>query len=346
VALTQRGKVVIGAGAAAVVALLGVLAFTGNAPGPLQRIVDSVTGRADPCPLTGEIRGGGKDAPTRPVLAVKIENAPEARPQAGLEDAEVVFEEPVEGGLTRFIALYHCRSAARLGPVRSARLTDPDALEPFGRPLFGYAGGARPVKEAIEASDLVDLSYLIAVDAYERDEARSAPHNLYSSTGALRRSAHGDGEPPPEVFVFSETFDGKSRRARTAHLPFSSASDVFWMWSRRSDAWLRSHGSEPHVSESGERISADTVVVMHVQVAPGTIVDVAGNPSPDVTLTGSGRVWVLLDGRVVRGRWERPTLAEPTRFLSKDGEEIPLRPGTTWIELLPTTVEPTFTAHV
>jgi hypothetical protein len=201
------------------------------------------------------------------------------------------------------------------------------------------------VKEAIESSDLVDLSYLVA-DAYERDESRSAPHNLYSSTGALRRSAHGRGEPTPEVFAFSETFDGKSRRARVAHLPFSSASDVYWTWSRRSDAWLRSHGSEPHVSESGERIIADTVVVMHVRVVPGTIRDAAGNPSPDVTLTGSGRVWILRDGRVVRGRWERPTLADPTRFLTKDGEEIPLRPGMTWIELLPTDVTPTFTARV
>ena len=326
--------------------LVGILAFPGHVPDAVREIVRTVTGEPEPCPLTGEIRGGGKDAPTRPVLAVKIENSPEARPQSGIEHAEVVIEEPVEGGLTRFIALYQCRSTERLGPVRSARLTDPDALEPFGRPLFGYAGGARRVKEAIEAADLVDLSYLIAVDAYERDESRSAPHNLYSSTGALRRSAHGEGEPPPEVFVFSETFEGKSRRARAAHLPFSSASDVFWMWSQRSDAWLRSHGSEPHVSESGGRISADTVVVMHVQVAPGTILDAAGNASPDVTLTGSGRVWILRDGRVVRGRWERPTLADPTRFFSKDGEEIPLRPGATWIELLPTDIEPTITARV
>jgi hypothetical protein len=345
VALTKRGKTAIGVVTAAAVTLFAILAFTGNAPGPIQDIVNAVIDRPEPCALTGQVRGGGKDAPTRPVLAVKIENAPEARPQAGLEHAEVVFEEPVEGGLTRFIALYQCRSATRLGPVRSARLTDPDALEPFGRPLFGYAGGAIPVKEAIESSDLVDLSYLVA-DAYERDESRSAPHNLYSSTGALRRSAHGRGEPTPEVFAFSETFDGKSRRARVAHLPFSSASDVYWTWSRRSDAWLRSHGSEPHVSESGERITADTVVVMHVRVVPGTIRDAAGNPSPDVTLTGSGRVWILRDGRVVRGRWERPTLADPTRFLTKDGEEIPLRPGMTWIELLPTDVTPTFTARV
>ena len=343
-ALSQRGKVVIGV-VAVVIAVLAVLAFTGNAPEPVQSLVDTVTG-PEPCPLTGEVRGGGRDPLGRPVLAVKIENAPESRPQAGLERAEVVFEEPVEGGLTRFIALYHCRDADRLGPVRSARLTDPDVLEPFGRPLFAYAGGADAVKDAIESSDLVDLSYLIAVDAYERDESRSAPHNLYSSTGALRRAARGEGEPTPEVLVFSETFDGKSRRARVAHLPFSSASDVVWTWSREPNAWLRFHGTEPHLSESGDQIGADTIVVMHVRVVPGTIRDAAGNPSPEVTLTGSGRVWILRDGRVVRGRWERPTLDDPTRFLDRDGDEIPLRPGTTWIELLPTDVEPAFTARV
>src|SRR4029453_15318981 len=129
VALTKRGKTAIGVVAAAGGAFFAVLAFTGNAPGPIQDIVNAVIDRPEPCPLTGQVRGGGKEAPTRPVLAVKIENAPESRPQAGLEHAEVVYEEPVEGGLTRFIALYQCRSATRLGPVRSARLTDPDALE-------------------------------------------------------------------------------------------------------------------------------------------------------------------------------------------------------------------------
>ncbi|HEX5938436.1 MAG TPA: DUF3048 domain-containing protein [Actinomycetota bacterium] len=344
-ALTQRGKVVIGVVVAAVVAVLALLAFTGNAPAPIQSLVDTVTS-PDPCPLTGEERANGKDAPVRPMIAVKIENAPEARPQAGLDDAEVVFEEPVEGGLTRFIALYHCGGSGRLGPIRSARLTDPDVLAPFGRSLFAYAGGADPVKEAIEQSDLVDLSYLIAVDAYERDEGRAAPHNLYSSTVALRRAGHGQGEQPAEVFVFSETFEGKSRRAGVSHLPFSSASDVVWSWSRRADGWLRSHGDEPHVSETGDRIRADTVVVMHVKVQPGEIRDAAGNPSPEVTLTGDGRVWILREGRVVRGRWERASLSDPTRFLTRDGEEIPLRPGTTWIELLPLDVDPEFIARV
>ena len=345
-ARTQRGKVAIGVALATVVAVLSVLVFTGNAPRAVQQLVDTVTGRPEPCPLTGEVRPNGKDAPEHPMLAVKIENSPEARPQSGLEDAEVVFEEPVEGGLTRFIALYHCRESARLGPIRSARLTDLDAIGPFGRSLFAYAGGAVPVKKAIERSGHVDLSYLIAIDAYERDDLRSAPHNLYSSTRALRRAARSaDGGNPAEVFVFSETFEGKSKPARRAHLPFSLASDVVWSWSRGADGWLRSHGSEPHLSETGDRIRADTVLVMHVNVQAGEILDVAGNPSPEVTLTGEGRAWILRDGRVIRGRWERVDLSEPTRFVTRNGDEIPLRPGTTWIELLPTDVRPEFEAR-
>ena len=273
------------------------------------------------------VRGGGKEASTRPVLAVKIENAPESRPQAGLEHAEVVFEEPVEGGLTRFIALYQCRSATRLGPVRIARLTDPDALEPFGRPLFGYAGGAIPVKEAIESSDLVDLSYLVA-DAYERDESRSAPHNLYSSTGALRRSAHGRGEPTPEVFAFSETFDGKSRRARVAHLPFSNASDVYWTWSRRSDAWLRSHGSEPTCRSRGR---ADHRRHRGRDARAGRAGDDPGRRRQPVSRRDAHgkRQGVDPAGRPRRSGAMGATdaLADPPRFLTKDGEEIPTTAG-------------------
>jgi hypothetical protein len=346
VSLTSRGKITIGVVAGTLV-LAGVgatLALTGNAPGPLQRIFDQAIRQPDPCPLTGRPPRKGREVPDRPLLAVKIENSPDARPQAGLEKADVVFEEPVEGGLTRFIVLYHCTEAKRLGPVRSARTTDPDALAQFGWPLFAYAGANDQVQALIARSDLVDLSYLV-VDAYVRDPSRSAPHNLYSSTRALWRAGRGDGEPPTEVFGFSDDLDLRGKRARTAHLPFSYASDVYWSWDSRSDGWLRSHGTTPHVMESGERVRADTVVVMHVRVTLGDNRDAAGNPSPVVTLTGTGRVWVLRDGRVIAGRWERPKLSDATRFVTKSGEVIALHPGVTWVELLPTEIDPEFTAR-
>ncbi|HWL90788.1 MAG TPA: DUF3048 domain-containing protein, partial [Actinomycetota bacterium] len=108
-ALTQRGKVAIGVVAAVVVAVLAVLAFTGNAPKAIQDIVDKATGQPEPCPLTGELRKGEKGALDRPLIAVKVENTDEAYPLAGLERADVIYEEPVEGSITRFAALFQCR---------------------------------------------------------------------------------------------------------------------------------------------------------------------------------------------------------------------------------------------
>ena len=152
-ALTQRGKVVIGAAAAGVVALVGILAFTGNAPGPLQRIVDTVVDRPDPCPLTGRVRAG-EDPPERPVLTVKVENTRDAYPLAGLERADVIYEEPVEGGLTRFAALFQCRDAGRVGPVRSARTTDPKILLPLAdEPLLAFSGAHPKVTAALEDAE-------------------------------------------------------------------------------------------------------------------------------------------------------------------------------------------------
>jgi hypothetical protein len=347
VALTKRGKVVtaVAAGLGITVAGLGALAFTGHAPAPIQRIVDHAIGRPqrEPCPLTGVPPAGDRDVPARPLLAVKIENSPDARPQAGLDRADVVYEEPVEGGLTRFIALYHCGDTKRLGPVRSARTTDPRVLAAYGRPLFAYAGGAPQVKALLAKSDLVDLSYLV-VDAYVRDPNRAAPHNLYSSTRALWRAGGRDGDPPPEVFPFSEELTARGKRARSAHIPFSYAVDVWWRWSPRQDRWLRAHGSEPHLVESGDQIGADSVVLLRVPMEMGTIRDAAGNPSPELTLTGTGRAWVLRDGRVIAGRWERPRLSDATRLVTRSGEEIALHPGSLWVELVPDGLDPVISA--
>ena len=343
--LTNRGKITIAVLAVAFVLVgVGALALTGNAPAPIQRLVDTfVEPRPDPCPLTGVVQQGDGDVPDRPLLAIKIENSIDARPQAGLERADVVYEEPVEGGLTRFIALYHCVDAKRLGPVRSARMTDIDVLAQFGRPLFGYAGGADPVKAEIAQADLVDLSYL-AVDVYTRDASRPAPHDLYTSTRALWKVGGRRGEPPAEVFTFSDELELRGKRTRLVHIPFSASSDVYWSWDRRTDRWLRAHGTTPHTTESGEQIGADNVVVMHVAMTWGDIHDAAGNASPEVTLTGSGRAWILRDGRTISGRWQRRDLEDVTRFVTKSGDTIPLAPGNTWVELVPTDVTPGFSS--
>lgn len=344
---TRRGKLAAAIGTVAVLAVLGVgffVVFPDTAPAFVRTTMSKV-GLADPppppsCPLTGEPAPHGV-VPDRPALAIKVENAPEARPQTGLNDADVVFEEPVEGGYTRFIAVYQCAQSPRVGPVRSGRTTDPDVLVQFGRPILGYAGAVQPVTDAITRAGLIDVNYIVAARAYTRDDARVAPHNLYTTTRALYRAARAHEGAPAPVFGYDPEVTTKAKRVGSAHLPFSSVSDVHWSWSGKRDVWLRSHGAAPHETTDGGQVSAKNVVVLSVEVRPGHILDAAGNPSPVVTLTGSGPAYVLRDGRMIRATWERERLADVTGLLARDGSEIALAPGRTWVELLPSDIEVT-----
>jgi hypothetical protein len=342
-AVTRRGKVAVAL--AGVVGLTGVsagaLALTGHAPAPLQHAFNSVTGNAESpppvCPLTGRNAPGGK-IPHRPALAVKIENLPEARPQAGLDRADIVYEEPVEGGITRFIALFQCNDAAKVGPIRSGRTTDPDILVQYGKPPLAYSGGANIVRKAIDRAGLTDISEPEAPQAYTRDPARVAPHNLFSTTAHLWAAAKLKTGAPHPVFTYSDQLSLKAKRVRDVHLPFSSYSDVHWAWSKKDGAWLRSHGTVPHLLTSGEQVQATNVVVQVVNVVPGQIIDPAGNPSPEVDVVGKGKAYVFRDGRMVAGRWVRASLHDVTTFVTRTGETIPLAPGSTWVELYPSTL--------
>ena len=336
-ALTQRGKIAIGVAATAVVAVLAVLAFTGNAPTPIQDIVDTVTGRPKPCPLTGELRAGKKDAPARPMVAVKVENTDEAYPLAGLEHADVIYEEPVEGSITRFAAFFQCRDAARVGPVRSARTTDPKILLQYSdEPVLAYSGANGKVAADLDEAGVVSLTETTANEAFVRDEARSAPHNLFVSTKKLYRIAQQqkvDFALPETVFRFDEEVPSPSKPRTSASVAFAPTNVVGWSWSR--NRWVREIDGEPMLAESGEPIAVDNVVVQEVVVTDSNILDAAGFPSPEVKLTGQGRAWILRDGRLITGRWRRGSMGDVTVFETKGGDEITLTPGTTFVQLVP-----------
>jgi len=329
-----------GHGALAVAALAGSLSACGGGHAASTSSTTTVH-HGEKCPLT-DLNPPGGGVPARPALAVKVDNAAAARPQFGLAAADVVFEEPVEGGLTRFVAIYQCRDAARIEPVRSARIIDPAIVGQFGdHPLFGYAGGIQPAVAAIEASTLIDVGIYRAPDAYRRDPARSAPHNLTTSTATLYAAGeaqHASSAPPPPVFAYGPLAPD-AKAVTNVRIPYP-ASDVTWSWEPGPQMWFRSYpNSGPAELGEGGQISAENVIVMKVVMYPSPYVeDATGAHENLLVLTGSGPAQIFRNGAVITGIWSRSDLAQHTQYLDSAGNPIALSPGNTWVELVPTTV--------
>ena len=294
------------------------------------------------CPLTHMPAPNGK-VPQRPALAIKVENLPQARPQYGLASADVVYEEPVEGGITRFIAIYQCHDSSRVEPVRSGRFIDPEIVNQYGaHPLFAYSGAIQPVVNAVDSSPLVDVGVNRApLSAYWRDPARYAPHNLATSTSKLyayAASIHVAETPPAPTFSFGPMGSGWTPAA-SVHIGYTY-SDLTWTWQPSSGVYSRSYSDTgPATLGGGGQITASNVVVMHVVMYPSQYVeDPTGTHENLLTLTGSGPVQILRNGAVMSGTWQRPSLNDLTKYVDGSGNPISLGPGVTWVELVPTTI--------
>jgi len=336
VALPGRGKTAIGIVSVLVLlggAFLGYRLLTRESGEPLFDI-PLVGDEPAPCPLT-DLEAEDESLLDRRVLAVKIENSPEARPQMGLAEADIVYEQEAEGGITRFLVLYQCRDADRIGPIRSARPVDPVVLQQYGDPLFVHAGEAADTARAIEKSGLEQINCNFEEETCPRDESREAPHDIFTSTDALRDFSDEVGEAPDPVFTFDEDVAEGAKRGRHIHLGYSAVADIYWKYRNNVDAYLRFHGDDAHRLEDGTQVAATNVVVMLVDRESTNIVDVAGNPAPTFDVVGSGDLFVFRNGSVIEGTWERDSEEDVTRLLDRQGEEIALAPGQTWVELFP-----------
>jgi hypothetical protein len=294
------------------------------------------------CPLT-DLPAPGGQVPQRPALAIKVENLPQARPQYGLAATDVVYEEPVEGGITRFIAIFQCHDSARVEPVRSGRIIDPEIVRQYGaHPLFSYSGAIQAAVEAIDSSPLVDVGvYRAPQSDFWRDPARFVPHNLATSTAALYRYAAGQHvaqTPPAPTFSFGPLPAG-AVPAASVHIGYLY-SDLTWTWRPSAGVYYRSYSDTgPATLGGGGQISAANVVVMHVHMYPSQYVeDASGIHENLLTLTGSGPAQIFRNGAEISGTWNRAGLGDITTYLDPAGRPIALTPGQTWVELVPTTV--------
>lgn len=294
------------------------------------------------CPLTGQSAPGGT-VPNRPALAIKMENSPDSRPPTGLDTADIVYEEAVEGGITRFVVVYQCQDAARVEPVRSARLEDIDILSQFGKPLFGDAGGSPPTEAAlaaaVKAGTLVRVSsFGPAGGAYHRDPARhNDEHSLYTSTQELFSRPEAKGLPAPKpVFTYSTSPPAGGIPGAAVHAGFSQYSDVFWRWDAGSSTYKRSYGTTPANDSSGKQISTTNVIVQSVAVTMSSFIeDPSGSHQPIASLVGSGASLVCRGGTCVPGTWHRVSLSDVTSYVDASGAPVALAPGPTWVELAP-----------
>ena len=294
------------------------------------------------CPRTGLLAPTG-GVPNRAALAVKVENAPESRPPVGLDNADIVYEEPVEGGITRFVVVYQCTDAPRVEPVRSVRQADVYIVNQFGKSLFANAGGSPPTLEALQAAVragwLVDVGYSTG-GGYNRD-GRPNPHNLYTSTPALysRPDAKGLAAPNP-VFTYSTT-PAAGGPGQNIHIAFSQYSDVNWRWNPTAHVYQRYYGNSPATLANGAIISSPNVIVQDVAVTMSWwIEDPSGSHQPVPSVLGKGVALICRAGTCVPGQWNRPGqgLSQITYYLDAAGKQVPLVPGITWVELAPTSV--------
>jgi hypothetical protein len=291
-------------------------------------------------PLTGLKSYTPQDWLHRRVLAVKVGNSSAERPQSGLDRADVVYEELVEGGITRFMALFLTNAADRIGPVRSVRTVDPDIAESY-HSLFAYSGGVPPVISRLhDASNVTDVGADAAGDAYHRDDNRNAPYNLYTSTGLLWNGR--SGSPPDAQFSFLPTNADPSKTgspATNVNFKFAgNGSDVKFVYNAGSGLYERFTDGVPHTVEhpgQNQQLAFRNVIVEMVRVTSGSYTDRAGNLTNDIAVVGSGAVVFFRAGRAVRGRWNRSSREGPMRYTDDAGQPLQIAPGNTIVEMLP-----------
>jgi len=293
-------------------------------------------------PIVWPLTGVRTDAVAhRPALAIKVENAREARPQTGLEFADVVWEQTVEGGITRFVAVYQSQIPAAVEPVRSVRPMDAGIVAPLGG-ILAFSGGQAGFVSDVKAAGVQVVSMDAGNAGFRRDRARRAPHNVIGTPQTFLDQAHADRKsPPPAQFAFADP--GKSTAETTgtpaAHLTvtFSRVQQTVWDWDGGTGTYLRSDGTVPSVSSAGTRLKARNVVLLKVRLQNTGTVDPAGNPVPETVMVDSGEGVVAAAGKSVLVHWSKASTAAPLVLTTADGKPVELEPGNTWVELVPNT---------
>lgn len=276
----------------------------------------------------------------RRVLAVKIDNHPRANPQSGINEADMIIELMVEG-ITRYLTIWHESDSDYLGPMRSGRPTDPTILSGLSEPTFAISGAQNWVQSLIRSKDVYLIGEVGQPQTF-RVSGRSAPHNLYVDTFALREYADDRGYPnePPSgpLWAFGPISDSASPATRVT-INFSG-NTVIWQWDEETGQWLRTgYGNEStYRDEEGNesRLGVPILVALYVeQYTARPSAGVSGTPLPSSRTTGSGKAFVFAEGKVTEGSWERESETDWFTLTDVNGEMMLVPPGKVWVSMVP-----------
>ncbi len=300
---------------------------TTPAPKPVVTPKPAVKPEPGPAdPLTG-----GKLS-TNPVIAVKIDNTYFAVPQFGVSDADIVFVEQVEGGLTRLIAIFHSTLPTEVGPVRSVRTTDAELLPVFGKPALVFSGGAAGPLANLAATSIVDTSPY--GDAYFRSDAASGTYNLHADLTKIRADVKGLLPAKNIGLHFAANSPAALAGKRVTSLNVvMQAGETDFVYT--GGHYVRMRDGSPVSDYQGKIEAADNVLVQNIKDEPDGNFDSVGSPSYLSKTVGSGTVTLYRDGHAVTGTWQRTTPGSSFTYLDSAGKPLLFKPGKTWITLAP-----------
>jgi len=290
-------------------------------------------------PLTGETL---ETASTDRVIAVKVDNAPEAGPAIGIQDAELIIEAPVEGGLTRLTAMFFDNEPNVIGPIRSVRPVDADLLVPW-KPFLVTTGGQRFVYQDLVAGGVEILDE--GTDGLFQQIERREPYHLVATVPLIEQQA-GEGTPPVQVLPFGDgPLDGTP--ATTIGIPFSGIADVEWTFDADAGTYSRAVAGEPYVIfpeysvDNADLVdfTTDTVIVIKAAQRSAGYTDTAGADVPTFDVIGFGDVMVFHGGEVRNGQWLRGAQSDGWVFLDEGGASFTIPPGRVWLEVVPRFVD-------
>ncbi|MEK7615485.1 MAG: DUF3048 domain-containing protein [Patescibacteria group bacterium] len=285
-------------------------------------------------PLTGLPVDKKMDLPQ--VYGVMVDNHQDAWPQSGIDKAFLVYEAPVEGGITRLLAFFSDdQTVEKIGPVRSARPYFLDWNNELDA-LYAHVGGSNAALAQIASGGTLDLNQYWNGSVFWRATNQPAPHNVYISTDKMhtafeeQKKARSLAAPLYETWTFKATQPNNEPDTKKIILSFDSASyNVQWDFDEQTDRYTRSHNGSAHITQDGSKIFADNIAVIVTEVE---VLDAVGRRQ--VRTTGEGTVFVFQDGKKIEAVWKKPSETQRVRFFDLQGNEIAFNPGVTWIEVL------------